>query len=42
MDRLVGYANAGSGDCRECKKQPMMPSGLIGDVTVCVLQRGES
>jgi hypothetical protein len=38
MDRLVGYANTGSGDYREYKKQPTMPSGLIGDVTVCVLR----
>jgi hypothetical protein len=38
MDRLVGYANAGSRDCRQYKKQPTMPSGLIGDVTVCILR----
>ena len=37
-NRLVGYANAGSRDYRQYKKQPTMPSGLIGDVTVCVLR----
>jgi hypothetical protein len=38
MDRLVGYADAGSGDYREYKKQSTMPSGLICDVMVCVLR----
>ncbi len=37
-NRLVGYANAGSRDYRQYKKQPTMPSGLIGDVTVCALR----
>ena len=37
-NRLVGYANAGSRDYRQYKKQPTMPSGLIGDVAVCVLR----
>jgi hypothetical protein len=40
-NRLVGYANAGSSDYRQYKKQPTMPSGLMGDVTVCVLRRAE-
>ncbi len=37
-NRLVGYANAGSEDYRQYKKQPLMPSGLIGAVTVCALR----
>ena len=40
-NRLVGYANAGNRDYRQYKKQPTMPAGLIGDVTVCVLRRGK-
>lgn len=33
-NRLVAYANAGSKDHRQYKRQPTMPSGLIGGVMV--------
>jgi len=35
---LVGYANARSKQHRKYRKQPTMPSGLIGVARICVLR----